>query len=153
MEEMKSCVAAICAISAVICIIENLVSGTKLDDQMKVLLQLILAIVIIAPFVRGNIEFDFPNSDSYNADSYNEAAKIYNERLRQQTSYNISEVLLSQIKSAGINCNKIETEINILDDGSISINKVTLKADNFEKAADIVRSSLGKETEVVNDAG
>ncbi|NLT09693.1 MAG: hypothetical protein GXY08_09345 [Ruminococcus sp.] len=153
MEEMKSCAASICAASAVICIIENIVSGTKLNNQMKILLDLILAIVIITPFIRKDITFDLRAAESYSAGNYDEAAEIYNERLRQQTSYNISEVLLSQIRSAGVICNKIETEVNISEDGSISITKVALIADDFERAADIVRSSLGKDAEVVNYAG
>ena len=62
-------------------------------------------------------------------------------------------MLLGQSNSSGIACYKIETDVNISDDGSISINRVILIADDFEKAAEIVRSSLGQDTEVVNENG
>lgn len=151
MEEIKSSVMAICAASAAVCIVESLVSGTKLKNQMKLILDLILITVIAAPFIRGAFEFDLSEFRAYDTPDYEYSREIYNEELRRQTSYNVSEVLLEQISAAGISCDKIETEVNISDDGSISITKVTLIADNFEKAADIIRKSLGDETEVVNE--
>ena len=151
MEEIKSSVMAICAASAAVCIVESLVSGTKLKNQMKLILDLILITVIAAPFIRGAVEFDLSEFRAYDTPDYEYSRELYNEELRRQTSYNVSEVLLEQISAAGIRCDKIETEVNISDDGSISITKVTLIADNFEKAADIIRKSLGEETEVVNE--
>ncbi|MBQ1659897.1 MAG: hypothetical protein II059_08670 [Clostridia bacterium] len=76
--------------------------------------------------------------------------EIYNEELRRQTSYNVSEVLLEQIRSRNIDCSKIETYVNILEDGSITISKVTIIADDFKGAEKIVKNCLGEETEVVN---
>ncbi len=151
MEGIKSSVMAICAASAAVCIVESLVSGTRLKNQMKLILDLILVTVIAAPFIKGAFEFDLSGFRAYDAPDYEYSREIYNEELRRRTSYNVSEVLLEQINAAGIICDKIETEVNILDDGSISITKVTLIADDFEKAADIIRKSLGEETEVVNE--
>ena len=57
---------------------------------------------------------------------------------------------MQQIEAAGIKCEKIETEVNISETNSISISSVTIRADNFEAAAKVVRNSLGAETEVYN---
>ena len=153
MEHLKNSAAAICVVSAGVCLIGGLTSGTRLRKQMKVLLDLIFAAVIISPFISGGLDLELPSPEEYDISGFGEASAIYNDALRKQISYNISEVLLGQINSSGIACYKIETDVNISDDGSISINRVILIADDFEKAAEIVRSSLGQDTEVVNENG
>lgn len=151
MEGIKNSVIAVCTVSAAICIVESLVSGTRLRNQMKLILNLVLITAATAPFFKGGLDFDMSGFGSYASPDYDFSREIYNEELRRQTSYNVSAVLLQQINAAGISCEKIETEVNISDDGSISITKVTLKTNNFKRAAEIVRNSLGSETEVVNE--
>ncbi len=151
MEEIKNSVLAVCTVSAAICIVESLVSGTRLKNQMMLILNLVLITAAAAPFFKGGFIIDLSEFSSNNVSDYGCSQEIYNEELRRQTSYNVSAVLLQQIQSSGISCEKIETEVNILADGSISITKVTLKTDNFKKAAEIIRSSLGSETEVVDE--
>lgn len=151
MESLKNSVIAVCTVSAAICIMESLVSGTRLKNQMKLILNLVLITAAAAPFFKGGFHIDLSEPGSFSSADYGYSQEIYNEELRRQTSYNISSVLLQQIQAAGISCEKIETEINIPEDGSISITKVTLKTDDFKRAAEIVRSSLGNETEVVNE--
>ena len=151
MEQLKNSVIAVCTVSAAICIVESLVSGTRLKNQMKLILDLVLIAAAVIPFLKGGTELDFSEFVSENSIDYGYSLEIYNEELRRQTSYNVSSVLLQQINAAGIQCEKIETEVNISEDGSIPITKVTLKTDNFKGAAEIVRSSLGSETEVVNE--
>ncbi len=151
MEQIKSSVIAVCTVSAAICIIESLVSGTRLKNQMKMILNLVLISAAAAPFLKGGLDFDLSGFSADHSLDYSHSQEMYNEELRRQTSYNISSVLLQQLKAAGILCEKIETEVNISDDGSISIIKVTIKTDNFKDAAEIIRSSLGSETEVINE--
>ena len=81
---------------------------------------------------------------------FSDMTEIYNEELKRQSAENISSVLRDQIAAAGINCDKIEIDVNISEDSIISISKVIITADDFEAAASIVRSSVGSETEVVN---
>ena len=151
MEGFKSCTAAVCAVSAGICIVESLVSGTRLRGQMKFILDLVLITVVITPFIKAGTDFQLPEPGGYGTET-DYHIEVYSDALRRQVSYNVSEVLLQQIQAAGISCYKIETEVNISDDGSISINNVTLSTDNFTGAADVVRRSLGAETEVVDEA-
>ena len=76
--------------------------------------------------------------------------EIYNEELKRQSAEKyFFFVLRDQIAGAGINCDKIEIDVNISEDSIISISKVIITADDFEAAASIVRSSVGSETEVV----
>ena len=149
MEGFKSCTAAVCAVSAGICIVESLVSGTRLRGQMKFILDLVLITVVITPFIRAGTDFQLPEPGGYDTET-DYHIEVYSDALRRQVSYNVSEVLLQQIQ-ARISCYKIETEVNISDDGSISINKVTLSTVAF-RSSKCGQTGLGAETEVVDEA-
>ena len=148
MEDFKNAVMAVCIVSAGVCMIENMVAATKLKSQMKLLLNLTVATVLIASFTKGGISFELPDFPSYDADEY--SYSLYSEEMCRQTAENISDILLEQLSASGINCSKIETEVNISDDNSIFISKVTISADDFGKATEIIRNSIGSDTEVIN---
>ncbi len=147
MEDLKNAVMAICIVSAGICMIENMVSGTRLKSQMKFLLNLVVVTVLIASFTKGGIDFELPEFQESET-SYSQ--ELYNNEICQQTSENISSILYGQISNAGINCTEIHTEVNISDDNSIFISKVTISADDFKTAEQIVKNSIGSNTEVIN---
>lgn len=147
MEDLKNAVMAICIVSAGICMIENMVSGTRLKSQMKFLLNLVVVTVLIASFTKGGIDFELPDFQENDA-GY--SWELYNNEICQQTSENISSILYGQISDAGINCTEIHTEVNISDDNSIFISKVTISADDFKTAEQIVKNSIGSNTEVIN---
>lgn len=150
MENFKNSVMAVCIVSAGVCMIENMTSGTRFKSQMKLLLNITVITVLLASFTKGGIAFEMPDFPAYNTEYSFEA---YNTEICRQTAENISSVLYGQITSAGINCTEIQTEVNILEDNSIFISKVTINADDFGTAEKIVRKSVGNNTEVVNGMG
>lgn len=150
MEDFKNAVMAVCIVSAGVCMIENMVSGTRLKSQMKFLLNLTVITVLVASFTKGSITFELPDFPSYDTEYSQE---FYNNEICRQTAENISSVLSGQINDAGIICTEIKTEVNISDDNSIFISKVIISADDFGKASEIVKNSVGSNTEVVNGMG
>lgn len=149
MENVKSAVMAVCIVSAAKCLIGNIASASKLKNQLAMVLNLLLAVVMISPFVNGISEFELPEISDYELE-YDYSSDIYAEVLVEQTAMNIESVLMEQILSAGIPCEKIEAEINISPDYSISISRVTVTSEDFQAAVEIIRKSLGDGTEVVN---
>lgn len=150
MDKFLTAAKGICLISAAIFLMENLIGGTRLKKQIRLLMKLIFAVALIYPFVKGGIEFEIPDISSYEYQDFSEMTELYNDELERQSSENISSVLLGQITAAGIKCEEIKTEVNISEDNIISISKVIITADDFEAAAEIVRSSIGAETEVID---
>lgn len=150
MENFTSAVRTVCIVSAGICLVRNMTGGTKLKTHMELLLKLIFALVLLAPIVKGGIELELPDFSSYSGGGYSFSPELYDSELIRQTSENIAEVLRTQIEAAGLSCDKITAEVNISESGSISINRVIISSEDFEAAAQIIRSSLGAETEVVN---
>lgn len=150
MEDIKSAVMAVCIISAAKCIIGNIASASKLKNQIGMIMNLLLAVFIISPFVHGFSDFEMPDISVYNITDYDYSNDMYASVLANQTAENIESVLSQQLSALGIYCDKIEVEVNISADYSISINKVTVTSEDFEAAALIVKGSLGTETEVIN---
>lgn len=150
MEDFKNAVMAICIVSAGVCMIENMVSGTHLKSQMKFLLNLTVITVLIASFTKGSLNFEMPDIQSKDTEYSQE---LYNNEICRQTAENISSILSEQINNAGIICTEINTEVNISDDNSIFISKVIISADDFEKAEKIIKNNVGSNTEVVNGMG
>ena len=153
MEDLKNAVMAVCIISAGVCMIENMVSGTRLKSQMKFLLNLTVVTVLVASFTKSGIAFEMPDFSTYSQQNYETSQEIYNDEICRQTAENISSMLSEQLTASGINCTEIQTEVNISDDNSIFISKVTISADDFGSAVEIVRNIIGSNAEVVNGSG
>ena len=150
MENLTQAARALCAVSAGICIVEAFAGGMKLKRQLRLILDLMLALVITSVFVKGGLSIELPRLNIADLSEYNYSQEQYIAEMKAQSEENIAEVLTSQIQAAGISCEEVLVEVNISDELSISISKVELKAEDFSAAAGIVRSSLGKETVIVN---
>ncbi len=150
MERFSETVRSVCILSAGISAVSYFAAGTVLSKQTDTLLKMLLLMVLAAPFLKGGLSFELPQFQEYEYAVSEDTAYEYESELKRQTEKNISDVLWEQITACGIECEKIETEVNIPEDGSILISKVKVSADNFEKAEEIIRNSLGSETEVLN---
>ena len=153
MEDLKNAVMAVCIISAGVCMIENMVSGTRLKTQMKFLLNLTVVTVLVASFTKGGIAFEMPDFSEYGKQDYGISQEVYNNEICRQTAENVSSVIAEQLTASGINCTEIQTEVNISDDNSIFISKVIISADDFVTAVGIIRNIIGNSAEVVNGSG
>lgn len=149
MDNIRAAVWAVCAVSAARCVIGSIVSVTKLKNQVILLLDLLLALFLIAPFVQGISEFTMPALPELEMPESVIENDAYAKALEAETEASISEVLCGQLDAAGINYISLVTDVNILADYSISISSVTITAEDFEAAALIVKNSLGYETEVI----
>lgn len=149
--DMKAAVLAVCVFSAAKSLIGQTAGSVKMKDQLKLILDILLALVITAPFVSGFADFRLPEIANYELADYDCPQKLYDAALAEQTASNVCDILAEQIAAAGIDCEKITAEVNILSDGSISISRVTVNTEDIEGAAAVIRNTLGDETEVVNE--
>lgn len=152
MDSIKAMIMAVCALSALRCIVMNTPSAEKMKSGVAAIINLILGIVMITPFAEGTIEFELPDISGYELPYTDYGGDSYAMALKAESEANITAVLEQQLQSAGINYESIETDINISADYSISISSVTIRAEDYEAAVLIIKSSLGSETEVINGA-
>lgn len=149
MEQFGNLVLTVCLVCGGICAVENLTSGTRLAAQVRLILELVLVSVILMPLTKLP-ELELPDFERYSAPESSYSEELYNDELCRQAAENIEAVLREQLGAAGIAIGNISAEVNISEDGSIYISRVTVEADDFEAAAAAVRGSLGSETEVVD---
>ena len=150
MEGFVAAVRAVCFVSVGVCIVQSITDGTRLRGAADLVLKQIFALAVTAPIVSGAFEIELPDLSAFDSTDYSYSTEIYENEFRAQISENISAVLREQLKAAGINAEKIDTEVNISQDGSISINRVIISTSDFEASAKIIRGSIGQETEVIN---
>lgn len=146
---MKALVLSVCIISLAMSIAENLTSGTRLGKQIKFILSLLLISVIFSPLSDGMTLPEIPEIPDINKiQEYSQEA--YSNKLADEISENISEALKNLLEQNGINIYFISTEVNISEQDSIFINKVTVSTDNFPLAERIIKENTGEETEIIN---
>lgn len=150
MSEFGTIIKSICILSGAIFLVEGLTSGTRFRTQMRFLLNLLFIIVIAAPVLKGTLSIELPELDEYKLPEFSDQQELYDDEVLRITAENIEAVLMQQLEAAGINCTGITAEINISETNSISISSVTVSADDFNAAAEVIRSSLGADTEVYN---
>ena len=150
MEDFTSAVRTVCIVSAGICLIKAIAGSSKLKVRIDMLFKLLLAVVIVSPFVKEDIEIKLPDISGISSSDSTNYTDMYEKDLAERSGENISDVLMTQLKAAGVAVEKIRTEVNISHDGSISINRVIIETEYPDAAARIIRESLGEETEVVN---
>ena len=150
MENFVAAVRAVCYVSVGICIVQSITEGTRLRAQAEFILKLIFAVAVTSPIVSGVFNIELPDLSAFDRNDYSYSAEIYENELCTQLSENISAVLREQLAAAGIKAEKIQTEVNISEDGSISINRVIISTSDFEASAQLIRGSIGQETEVIN---
>lgn len=149
-DNLMASVRSVCCVSAGIYLLRLITDGTRLKDQAAFVLKLVFAVVFATAVIKGYREFRLPEISGYEAADYSTAAEIYRNEVAKKAAENISDILYSQLKAAGIDIKEIKTEVNISEDGSIDISRVIISSADPAAAEELIRKSLGQGTEVIN---
>lgn len=152
MNELKSAVSALCILGAGAYLCQLILGGTKLNRQVSLLITMFMAATLLGFFGKGLESFEIPEIPPLALEGNDCASEMYRHELENESAGNICKVLMAQLNAAGIEPEKIEADVNISPDGSISITKVRLTGCG-EEGAELVRKSLGCEREVVEIVG
>ena len=150
MESFVTAVRAVCFTAVGVCIVRSITDGTRLRGHADMLLKLIFATTLAVSFAEGISDFEMPDLSSIESGTQSYSMELYQREVSKQIAENISSVLIEQMHAAGIKTDKIITDVNISEDGSININRVIISTSDFVASARIVRDSIGQETEVIN---
>lgn len=132
MDMLRGAAASACFLGIVFSVMENMIPSEKFAKQIKVIFSLILALVIIPPFIGA--EIDIPDFDISGAEQ-EDYSKITEIRLEEEICSNICDSLTQMLHGYEIYPEKISVDINNSADGSISITKAEITLDSSEKAA------------------
>jgi hypothetical protein len=153
MEGFRLAAGVACFIGIVIALVDALAPSDKFKKQLKVMFAVIFMLAVITPIADGSIDFSGDTVAAYAASDYLEASKVAGESyltnsIGRNISRNIDEILMAE----NIYAQKIETSINILENGSIDITVIDLTVDETvaKRASEILSEKLDGEEFTVN---
>ncbi|MBR6967520.1 MAG: hypothetical protein IKH78_03215 [Ruminococcus sp.] len=150
MEQITSAVRSICILSVGMYLVSSITEGTRLRAHTELLVKMIFAVTVAIAAINCVKDFELPDTELSERRDSAFYVDIYDRELARNTSENISDVLRAQIEAEGITVEKIDTEVNISETGSIFISRVIIGTSDNEAAAAVIRRSLGESAEVVN---
>lgn len=152
MESLRSAAAVICFLGIAFSIAEGFLPDEKFKGEYKLLFLMMLIVLAVKPFLSGKIaaESDIAVTASENI---SESAYEYGgECIKKAVSDNIARTFESMCREKNISA-EISADINISDDGSISINRVKVMADSdemTEAAIRLIQSETGGDFEIIS---
>jgi hypothetical protein len=151
LDGLRAAAAVACFAGIVISMIDVLAPSDKFVKQMKIMFALMFILCVVTPIASGEIRFD----------DFAVAASIETQLEGSQTAgedyfasaveHNISRNLIEILTAGGIETEKIETSINISENGGISINVIEafIKDESkAEAAAQALYAASGETAEV-----
>ncbi|MDR0991307.1 MAG: hypothetical protein LBL87_00190 [Ruminococcus sp.] len=151
MDGISASAAVACFAGIVISMVDVLSPSDKFLKQMKIMFALMFILCVVTPIARGDITFDdFAVSASAETELENSSA-AGDEYFKRAVERNISRNLEEILSEAGIETEKIETSINISENGGISINVIEAfikDGDMAETALDALFEASGETAEV-----
>lgn len=143
MEFMKSIIVMACVLSVILTIAGHLKSGEKFSRQLNVIFAFIFVSGVLGTAVKVGIDFKLPDysGEEYEGEYFRleeNSQKVLKAEIENRTNKIIEDLL----NKNNISYDKISSDININDDGSISINKIDYKGDDFERAGKLIESNI-----------
>lgn len=148
---IKTVLLSVCIVSSARSIIGQIAGHAKMIGQIKLVLDIIFVLLITEPFMSGFIKFELPDIDNYEISDYYEEQEIFNNELASQTASNVCDIISEQLEAEKIQYERLSVEVNISDDGCISISRVTVITEEIDRVSEVIHNTLGIETEVVNE--
>ncbi|MGN0638689.1 MAG: hypothetical protein ACI4J0_09995 [Huintestinicola sp.] len=149
MDMLCSVSASACVLGIIFSVINSMTPSEKFARQMNIIFSLILILVIVSPFAKGDIELEISDISENIPEDY---SYIYKEQTDRLISANISDNLGQVLSENGIFPLKISVDINNSSDGSISIIGAEIilpDSTDSEAAAKLAAEALGIEKQLI----
>ena len=139
MEMIRSTAACACFMGIITAAADMICPSGKYGNRIKLILVLIFLSTVISGFGNSDIDLDIQTSSSFDKEAESSRADDY---FLAAAEKNIADSVKNELKSRGINADKISVSVNISEDGGIYISK----ADVF-----VNESDAGRTAEAVGD--
>lgn len=143
MEFMKGILVTACVLSIAITIAGNIKSGEKFSRQLNLIFSLVFTSGIITAAVKTGIDFELPDySDEFYLQEYSEIESNARLAVKAEIEVRINGIIGDLLDKTNISYEKVSADINIAEDGSIDINRIYYKGDDFERAGLIIEENF-----------
>ena len=148
MNIIQSFVVTACAIGIIFSVISSMVDISKFQKEFRLMFTSIFLIILISYFL--NLDFSFLKSVSLDSNPYSLEDFSTDSYASDTITLQIENSIQEFLSQKGIDCENISVSINITDENCISINRVTLKTDNFQYAELLIKQNFGESVQVIN---
>lgn len=151
MDSLKEMIVSVCTLSLVIGIVHAIKPGEKYEKQIRLFTACLFLMAVLSPVLdMGKVsEPDWSYEAEENTQKLYEAADEETIVLAEEE---LEAALLQELAHQSIPCSRIEAEMNILEDMSISITSVSAVSTRPDEAADALRELLGEDVNIYADS-
>lgn len=149
MDMLCSVSASACVLGIIFSVISNMTPSEKFSRQMNIIFSLILILVIVTPFAKGDLTLEMSDITENIPEDY---SHIYKEQTDRLISANISDNLGQVLADKGIFPLKISVDINNSADNSISIIGAEIilpEGSDSEAAKKLAAEALGTDRSLI----
>jgi len=149
MEFMKTIIFTSCILTVAITIAGNIKSGEKFSRQLNLIFSLVFSAGVLTSVVKTGINFEIPDlSGEVYAEEYSDLQKNADNAVKVEIESRTNVIIEDLLRKNKISFEKITTDINIEQDGSIVINRIDYEGDDFERAKRVIGNNFN-DTEVM----
>lgn len=137
MDVLKSAIFTACIIGTVSSLSDMAAPDGKLKKQLGIILTMILILAVFSPFLGNDFKLDFSSADDlFASKEYESLNEDFQNMYLEQSSQNIEEVLLRQMKQQGISVDKVVIVSQLDEYNSLEIKKVKVYLANSTDSED-----------------
>ncbi|MEG0571352.1 MAG: stage III sporulation protein AF [Oscillospiraceae bacterium] len=133
MEALKSIGMSLCITAVATSIFSMLIPNSNLEKVIKFAVSLFFITGIVSPFINGNLKVDFNFDDITPPSSQTQFSQGVNTQFLTIAQNNLQISITKILEKESIKTKKITVKINISEQKSISINKITVFVDEKYK--------------------
>ena len=142
MDILEKMVFSACLVSCAVAVADALKPSDKFNRQLKMIFSALFLCGLLAPAVSGSFSLDLPVNGSADSGIYNKIDT--DSELKKAIEDNIAKTAEEILRQDEISFKKVSVSVNINEDNSIDINEICICSSEFEKAAESLKSQLGK---------
>ncbi len=148
MELLKKVILSACFLSIVISLADSIKPGESFARQLKLIFSLLFISGIVVSAANCEFELDIPASaGTEELEGYESISEAADKVVLSAAEESVIDMTGRILTSQGISYEKISADINMNEDGSISINEIGYCGSEFEKASAAIKSNIA-DTEV-----
>lgn len=148
METIRQWAVSICITLVATAIFSMLIPKGNMEKVMKFMLSIFFISCLLAPFLGGMPQIDLA-AEAAELTNYTAINEQMQDQIRQLSEANLCRAIDEMLQQEGYQAKKVEAEVNILEDDSISITNITVTLEQTEeKNVQRVREFVEKQTAI-----
>ena len=129
MDGIRQWAIAVCAAAILCTLLRQLFPDNRLGEQGRMLLPCLFLCVLLSPIFKGFADVKLPDFTAENALNTTEMTAQMREQMKAQVNDTLLQMVNQALDGYGWSAKKVEADMDIAADGSISMGRITLFVD------------------------